>query len=193
MIESGLEALALPEKEIGQVVLVGGGAQLFSIFQTLEKRFAGIDLVIADNPDESVVLGSSLEYGASTNQSRPSLLFIPKDTLEIKGEELVSSSDENRYHLESQDGEIYKLAVGEYQVGRDPSNQIHLVREKLSRFHARIIVSEESVDLADLGSTNGTFVNGNRLETDVPQSLNPGDEIRFGDWHGTISQLPNND
>ncbi len=51
-----------------------------------------------------------------------------------------------------------------------------------SRRHARIVreqgrflVSEE------IGTSNGTFVNGTRLETGVPVPLSPGDRIHFGD------------
>ncbi|TFH48326.1 MAG: hypothetical protein E4H01_06570, partial [Lysobacterales bacterium] len=77
LIEQGLNAIGLQDADLGQVFLVGGGAQLFSVYQSLEKRFAGKDLVLADNPDESVVVGVSLEYGASSSKSRPSLLFMP--------------------------------------------------------------------------------------------------------------------
>ncbi len=61
LIETGLRSIDLQDEDIGQVVLVGGGAQLFSIYHSLDRRFAGKDLVLADNPDESVVLGSSLD------------------------------------------------------------------------------------------------------------------------------------
>ena len=67
-------------------------------------------------------------------------------------------------------------------MGRIPTNEIHIASEKISRFHAKLVVSKEtSVEVVDLGSTNGTFVNGTRLEADQVVVLQPGDEIRFGD------------
>ena len=76
LIENGLKAIDLEEKQIGQIVLVGGGSQLFSIYKHLEERFPDKDLILADNPDESVVVGTSLEYGAASERARPSLLFL---------------------------------------------------------------------------------------------------------------------
>jgi DNA-binding winged helix-turn-helix (wHTH) protein len=48
----------------------------------------------------------------------------------------------------------------------------------VSRLHARIVVSESSVTIEDLGSRNGTFVNGRRLDALSP--LASGDEVRIG-------------
>jgi pSer/pThr/pTyr-binding forkhead associated (FHA) protein len=49
---------------------------------------------------------------------------------------------------------------------------------KVSRHHARVIVSGRSVSIEDLGSKNGTFVSGAR--TSGPTPLAPGDEIQIG-------------
>jgi len=52
----------------------------------------------------------------------------------------------------------------------------------VSRLHASIRYSqhEETIEIADLGSSNGTFVNGQRLQPHELRSLRNGDEIRFG-------------
>jgi pSer/pThr/pTyr-binding forkhead associated (FHA) protein len=34
--------------------------------------------------------------------------------------------------------------------------------------------------VADMGSTNGTYVNRKRIQPNVPQQIQPGDEVRFG-------------
>jgi pSer/pThr/pTyr-binding forkhead associated (FHA) protein len=48
----------------------------------------------------------------------------------------------------------------------------------VSRRHAELAVAEGQLSIEDLGSTNGTFVNGERI--DQPRRLNDGDEVRIG-------------
>jgi FHA domain-containing protein len=50
----------------------------------------------------------------------------------------------------------------------------------VSRIHAVIGQSAQGPAIADMGSTNGTFVNGKRLEPRQPQLLKYGDEVRLG-------------
>jgi len=178
LVEKGLEAIGLKDDDLGQVFLVGGGAQLFSIYHSLERRFAGKDLVLADNPDESVVVGISLEYGAATSKSRPSMLFMPD--FELPTPEPATASTAS-FQLDSSEGDSFSLVPGENGVGRAPTNEIHIVGDKISRFHAKFVVVKDAIELLDLGSTNGTFVNNARLEVEHAITLNPGDEIRFGD------------
>ncbi len=56
------------------------------------------------------------------------------------------------------------LAQGQYLVGRSASCQIVLDHPRVSRKHARLIVQSDEVKLEDLGSVNGVFVNGQRIE-----------------------------
>ncbi len=50
----------------------------------------------------------------------------------------------------------------------------------VSRIHALIAAGSNPPLLVDLGSANGTFVNGQRLVPDQPLALHDGDELRFG-------------
>lgn len=50
----------------------------------------------------------------------------------------------------------------------------------VSRRHAIIATSGDTVTLEDLGSANGTFVNGRRLEPERPTAIRNGDELKFG-------------
>ncbi|NWF68792.1 MAG: FHA domain-containing protein [Chloroflexi bacterium] len=50
----------------------------------------------------------------------------------------------------------------------------------VSRLHAAIERSEDTLTLIDMGSSNGTHLNGQRLIPDQPRVLRDGDEIRFG-------------
>ena len=64
-------------------------------------------------------------------------------------------------------------------IGRDAAVvQYHLDHPHVSRLHASLAVDGERVVLADLGSSNGTYVNGRRLAR--PTLLKPGDNIDIG-------------
>jgi len=76
-------------------------------------------------------------------------------------------------------GKAYGLGKNEVAIGRDPSNDIVINEAEVSRKHARLFLRDESYVLEDLGSTNGTFVNGQRLMG--PQELQPGDTILLGE------------
>ena len=76
-------------------------------------------------------------------------------------------------------GKAYPLDKGEMFLGRDLSNDIVINDPEISRRHARLFVQGNSYILEDLGSTNGTFVNGQRLMG--PNVLRPGDVITFGE------------
>lgn len=66
---------------------------------------------------------------------------------------------------------------GDLVIGRE-AGQLSLDDPELSRTHAVIRLAGEAVEIQDLGSLNGTWVNGTRITSAVP--LNPGDIIRIG-------------
>lgn len=77
---------------------------------------------------------------------------------------------------------------GRYEVGRHRNNTVSVDRDGVSGRHCTIWVDppgtpgEQAAYIRDTGSTNGTFVNGERLRTYVPRRLVDGDEISLG--HG---------
>ena len=70
------------------------------------------------------------------------------------------------------------LYEGENIVGRDPQSTVWVDEPHVSGQHARITVSAGRVTVDDLGSTNGTFLQGSRVTSSQP--LADGDLIRFG-------------
>lgn len=50
----------------------------------------------------------------------------------------------------------------------------------VSRKHAVIHRTDGGCTIEDMGSTNGTYVNKKRIQPHAPQSIKPGDEVRFG-------------
>ncbi len=65
-------------------------------------------------------------------------------------------------------------------VGRATDNTLPVDDVSVSSHHARIEPSDEVYTLTDLGSTNGTRLNGVQLAAEDPKILNAGDKIRFG-------------
>ncbi|MGE0711452.1 MAG: FHA domain-containing protein [Planctomycetota bacterium] len=66
-------------------------------------------------------------------------------------------------------------------VGRGLENDIRLISPQVSKVHARFIDEDGEWKLQDEGSSNGTRINGVRLEPNRPYGLRPGDEIVLGD------------
>jgi adenylate cyclase len=92
------------------------------------------------------------------------------------------------YRLLYQDGEspqVYTFANGEVVIGRSPECQIVLKDFGISRTHARVIVDDDGVRIADLKSKNGTQVNGVPI---VEAPLKDGDRILLGKFQLTFAK-----
>ena len=85
-------------------------------------------------------------------------------------------------------GSIHFLEKDETVLGRDLGNDIPVPDPEISRRHARFIRRPEGFYIEDLGSTNGTFVNGVRLA--VPQLLKHGDLITLAESTVMSFELP---
>ncbi|MEV0713430.1 DUF3662 and FHA domain-containing protein [Asanoa sp. NPDC050611] len=79
--------------------------------------------------------------------------------------------------LVSGDGRTYPLQMGSTVIGRGDQANLRLPDVGISRRHARLDFDGAQVVLTDLGSTNGTMVNGQRVSA---VALNPGDMIQLG-------------
>jgi FHA domain-containing protein len=79
--------------------------------------------------------------------------------------------------LISGDGRVYPLSIGSTVIGRGDQANLRLPDVGISRRHARLDFDGAQVVLTDLGSTNGTMVNGQRVSA---VGLNPGDMIQIG-------------
>jgi len=76
-------------------------------------------------------------------------------------------------------GKVYPLETPDISIGRDNTNMIVINDAEVSRRHARMELRGATYVIQDLGSTNGTFVNGSRLSG--IQVLNSGDAVSFGE------------
>jgi hypothetical protein len=78
-----------------------------------------------------------------------------------------------------------RSVVGREDVSSNHHPDIDLVpfgglEKGVSRSHAMIQRSEDTLTIVDMGSSNGTYLNGQRLVSNQPRVLRDGDEIRFG-------------
>jgi hypothetical protein len=76
-------------------------------------------------------------------------------------------------------GTVYALDGDQLSIGRDSSNEIAVNDAEVSRRHARLTFQGGKYVLEDMGSTNGTFVNGQRLTG--PRVLKSGEVVSLGE------------
>jgi DNA-binding winged helix-turn-helix (wHTH) protein len=76
------------------------------------------------------------------------------------------------------DSRTIALAEGSNVIGRDPDAAVWVDSSTVSRRHAEILVTAQGATLSDLGSKNGTFLRGMRIDASEP--LRDGDEVAVG-------------
>lgn len=76
-------------------------------------------------------------------------------------------------------GSSFYIEKDEVYLGRDLTNDIPVPDAEISRRHARLLSRTDGIYIEDLGSTNGTFVNGSRLTS--PHLLQNGDLITLAE------------
>jgi hypothetical protein len=87
-------------------------------------------------------------------------------------------------------GEVHELLTPVFKIGRAEEANLSLPFADLSRLHAVIERSANGFRIVDLGSANGTFVNGQLVNA---RKLRGGETIRFGDRHTFYFDLPAGD
>src|SRR6185295_17136683 len=76
-----------------------------------------------------------------------------------------------------------ELNWGITRIGRSRDNHLVIDHDSISAHHCEFVLELETLTIRDVGSTNGTFVDGNRVD-EAP--LNPGQNLRFGDIEGRV-------
>ncbi|MGD2049834.1 MAG: FHA domain-containing protein, partial [Chloroflexota bacterium] len=84
--------------------------------------------------------------------------------------------------IEESGKEIHRqtLSTGQFNLGRSKDNQIYLPYSGVSRQHLRLDVEENKVTVTDLGSTNGTRLNGQSLQPHRSTSWPLQDHLKIG-------------
>jgi hypothetical protein len=76
-------------------------------------------------------------------------------------------------------GKTFELSRNELTIGRDINNEIVINDAEVSRRHCRLVLQGDGYSIEDLGSTNGTFVNEQRVTGQ--RALRSGETLRVGD------------
>ena len=74
-------------------------------------------------------------------------------------------------------GRTFELIIERTTVGRVEDNTFHIADASVSSHHAEIILRGSDIVIRDIGSTNGTFINNEKITEAV---LKPGQTLRFG-------------
>ncbi|HAV78546.1 MAG TPA: hypothetical protein DCX53_14455 [Anaerolineae bacterium] len=88
-------------------------------------------------------------------------------------------------------GATFTLEGDQLNIGRDSTNEVSINDAEISRRHARLTFQGGKYVLEDLGSTNGTFVNGQRLAG--PRVLKAGEVVSFGEQIVLVFEVTTND
>ncbi|MSR67182.1 MAG: FHA domain-containing protein [Pedosphaera sp.] len=86
-----------------------------------------------------------------------------------------------KIYVQKENGDLvseYLVNEGEHLIGRDETCSIQVPSEHSSRHHARLIVTADSIEIEDLGSTHGTYIGGIAINGRVP--LQPNQPIQIG-------------
>jgi hypothetical protein len=80
-----------------------------------------------------------------------------------------------------------ELMPGVIRLGRNPTNDFHFDDATISSRHCEVIVRDGAVQICDLGSTNGTFINGQRIREAL---LLPGQTLHLGSVEIALEDAP---
>ncbi len=83
------------------------------------------------------------------------------------------------------DSVVYPLKAGDNRIGRRADNDVVLDEPSVSKTHAVIVVDQKAVRIVDQQSTNGTLVNGSRVDE---AELKIGDEVLLGEFRLRLAE-----
>jgi len=125
---------------------------------------------------------SKPDPAATFSSARPaSAALLNKTNLRATQRHLTTPEQRDRALLVRTDaqnaGQVLKLDGPKFGLGRHPDNQACIDDDGISRFHSRISVDGDKYWVEDLGSSNGTYINGRRVTS---CELNNGDTLNLG-------------
>ncbi|CAN5752364.1 hypothetical protein BH24ACI3_BH24ACI3_15480 [soil metagenome] len=145
------------------------------------KLFVGFEKFTDDETDAQInvsVPGIKVDPLASATEPSPL----------ANGREIVFSFNVNGRNIERK----LKIGVGQrLAVGRTKENEVSIDDISVSKYHASIMINAAgSLAVADTGSTNGTFVNGQRISYGKTTEIAEADAIKLGTVDVAIELLP---
>lgn len=127
----------------------------------------------SQRPDTNAPFSSARPASAALSPNKPNLRSTQRHfvTPELRDRALLVRTDA------ANAGQVLKLTGDRFGIGRHPDNQACVDDDGISRFHARISIDKTKYWVEDLGSSNGTYINGRRITS---CELNNGDTINLG-------------
>jgi hypothetical protein len=140
-------------------IIVESGRDLFAKTPVIKAYFEG-------DPEVTAPAGLPLETASQTKQA------IPAGAARVT----LSTTEGRRYEIQLKPGGAPSV------IGRGAGNALRIEDASISRLHCSIALkSTGQVVIADLGSSNGTMVNGRMLGQNETSTLAEGDEVQAGD------------
>jgi pSer/pThr/pTyr-binding forkhead associated (FHA) protein len=135
-----------------------------AFFEHQQQRRREIQARLTNKPGRRRLPQPEFVSPTATTQTIPSVAVAPSPRI------LLTSG--------ANAGRAFHLPQGELIIGREEGCEIQLDDPRVSHNHALLLVRGNDVMIKDLGSTNGTKVNGTTIERQT--ALAPGDEINVG-------------
>jgi hypothetical protein len=169
--ERGLRPIAQPTVEL----LVDASVRTGSV--RAEARFVDLAPALKTEIEAAVESTRRLRL-ADLAAAHPS----PLVTDSARGLWLVDPF-ELRFSLEAEENSVVR-------IGRAIDNDVVIDNKRVSRYHAQLRWVETSWLLYDLDSTNGTFVDGQRVDSSQPRAVGAGAALRLGDHDLHVDERP---
>jgi pSer/pThr/pTyr-binding forkhead associated (FHA) protein len=123
---------------------------------------------------------------APMKDNNPSANIAPEvgeTTVLSAGSEIAPNSYAIGTLISKRTGENIVIDKPIYRIGKNENYNDYCIRNNtaVSRMHAEIHATMQGAVIVDVGSTNGTFVSGNRIPQGQQIPLHPGNVISFGD------------
>lgn len=179
------------------VILIAGGLLLLALilllllkpkpktqYQPMAQQYPPSGRPMAPPPPPPAAPPSYAPPSYQPPKSSSTVMDAPKAPSRSSSETVVSegSSEPAFAYLivksGAKAGMNFSLKKPTIKLGRDPGNDIQLDDKKASREHAKLKLEDGAYTIYDLASSNGTYVNGVKIQT---QSLSDSDEIQIGD------------
>jgi len=130
-------------------------------------------------PGSIVELGENVTLEYERSNAEAELSNIPAARQVVRSDKPDSSAPPSLVVITGPNaGIVHPLKTKTVNIGRDLSNDIVVSDPEVSRFHLRLQWSETSFEVEDLGSTNGTLLNGVHLPAATPTLLHANDVIQ---------------
>jgi len=126
-------------------------------------------------PEETMVCPSSDDSGEKTAFIQGDQATLNKELQKAKEQEACLIMIRG-----TPQGHRFFITQPEMIIGRDPAADISVADQSISRKHAKVNKADGKVQITDLGSSNGSFVNDKKLAANVPMMLAKEDMVKIG-------------